>query len=163
MNVGRAITEKRARLKEELRVLNLVFVRKAALLPYVSLVLGVAILLLLSTAEVSAQTAPTGKVDYQYFCAQCHGIDGAGNKESDIPGPDLTHLSKENGGKFPLQRVYGVIDGSKRIAAHKRFWDMPLWGIYFREPQNVSEEASEAKAKSRMTDLVRYIQGLQKN
>jgi mono/diheme cytochrome c family protein len=137
--------------------------RRAALLPYVSLILGAAGLLLLATAEVSAQTAPTGEADYQKHCASCHGMDGTGNELSDIRGPDLTHLTKENGGKFPSQEVYDVIDGKKRIAAHKRFLDMPLWGVYFREPKNPSESASEAKAKSRITDLVHYIQSLQKN
>ena len=78
-------------------------------------------------------------------------------------GPILTHLTKENGGKFPSQEVYDVIDGKKRIAAHKRFLDMPLWGVYFREPKNPSGSASEAKAKSRITIWSITSKGLQKN
>jgi mono/diheme cytochrome c family protein len=133
---------------------------RGPLLPYVSLVLGVAGLLSLSRTEVSAQTAPTGKVDYRNYCASCHGTDGAGDKEADIPGPDLTHLSKKHGGVFPFQEVYEVIDGRRKAAAHERLLDMPLWGVYF-QPQGVSKGASEAKVKSRITDLVRYIQSLQ--
>ena len=78
----------------------------------------------------------------------------------DIPGPDLTHLSKENGGSFPFQKVYDVIDGRKLAAAHKRLLDMPPWGVYF-QPQGVSGGASEAGVKSRITTLVRYIQSFQ--
>jgi len=40
----------------------------------------------------------------------------------DIPGPDLTHLSKENGGRFPFQEVYDVIDGRKLAAAPNERW-----------------------------------------
>ncbi len=133
---------------------------RAALLPYISFVLGAAVVLLLWRAEAWAQTAPTGKGDYRNYCASCHGTDATGDKEADIPGPDLTHLSKKNGGRFPFQEVYEVIDGRKKSAAHERLLDMPLWGVYF-QPQGVSKGASEAKVKSRITDLVRYIQSLQ--
>ena len=130
--------------------------------PYVSLLLAMAGLLLFSTVEICAQTAGTGKADYQNYCAGCHGTGGTGAKDVDIPGPDLTHLSKENGGRFPFQEVYDVIDGRKLAAAHKRLLDMPLWGVYF-EPQGVSKGASEAAVKSRITDLVRYVQSLQQS
>lgn len=138
-------------------MLGLGYLRGAAPSVNMSFVLSVAVLLLLSTAKVSAQT---GKIDYQSYCASCHGIDGEGGKDVDIPGPDLTHLSQRNGGKFPFQEVYEVIDGRKKAAAHERLLDMPLWGVYF-QPQGVSEGVSEAKVKSRITDLVRYIQSLQ--
>jgi mono/diheme cytochrome c family protein len=128
--------------------------------PYVSLLFAMAVLLLFSTAEICAQTAGTGKADYQNYCAGCHGTDGTGAKDVDIPGPDLTHLSKKNGGRFPFQEVYDVIDGRKLAAAHKRLLSMPLWGVYF-QPQGVSKGASEAEVKSRITTLVRYIQSLQ--
>lgn len=139
-------------------MLNSVYVKTAGPSAYVILALGVAVLLLLSTAEVSAQT---GKIDYQNYCSRCHGIDGKGGKEEiDIQGPDLTHLSKKDQGEFPFQEVYEVIDGRKKSAAHERLLAMPLWGVYF-QPQGVSEGASEAKVKTRITDLVRYIQTLQ--
>jgi cytochrome c len=96
--------------------------------PYVSLLFAMAVLLFFSTAEICAQTAGTGKADYQNYCAGCHGTDGTGAKDVDIPGPDLTHLSKKNGGSFPFQEVYDVIDGRKLAAAHKRLLSMPLWG-----------------------------------
>ena len=138
-------------------MLGLSHLRKAAVSAKMNFVLNVAVLLLLSTAKVSAQTA---KIDYQHFCASCHGIHAEGGKEVDIPGPDLTHLSQNNGGRFPFQEVYDVVDGRKKAAAHERLLSMPLWGEYF-QPQGVSKGASEAKVKSRITDLVRYIQSLQ--
>lgn len=51
-------------------------------------------------------------------CAACHGYDGRGmgsfgQKLLTIP-PDLTGLSKDNGGVFPKDYVLGVIDGFER-------------------------------------------------
>jgi hypothetical protein len=69
-------------------------------------------------------------------------------------------LSQKNGGRFPFQEVYDVVDGRKKAAVHERLLTMPLWGEYF-QLHGVSERASEAKVKSRITDLVRYIQSLQ--
>ena len=138
-------------------MLGLGYLGRAARSARLSFVLSVAVFLLLSTAKGSAQT---GKLDYKNYCASCHGIDGEGGKEVDIPGPDLTHLSQRNGGTFPFQEVYEVIDGRKKAAAHERLLSMPLWGVYF-QPQGASAGVSEAKVKSRITDLVHYIQRLQ--
>jgi mono/diheme cytochrome c family protein len=123
-----------------------------------SLVLCLTSLPLLSPDFASAQT---GEQDFQSYCAQCHGENGKGGSGAGIKGPDLTSLSQKNGGKFPFEEVYQVIDGRKMTAAHKRLMDMPLWGVYF-QPQGASEAASEAKVKSRITDLARYVRSLQK-
>jgi cytochrome c553 len=56
---------------------------------------------LLSVAQVSAQN---GKLDYQKYCALCHGADGKGGKQVRFPGPSLANLSKKNGDRFPFQR-----------------------------------------------------------
>ena len=131
--------------------------KKAAPRRYVTLIANVAVVLLLSTAMASAQT---GKKDYQVYCAQCHGIDGKGGRKGDVEGPALTPLSQMNGGKFPFQFVYEVIDGRARAAAHASLLDMPLWGVYFQS-QGSSNSVSEAKVKARITDLARYIETLQ--
>lgn len=125
---------------------------------YVTLALNVVVFLLFSTHSLFAQTA---KTDFQNFCAQCHGVDGKGGGNlGDIQGPDLTHLSQKHGGRFPSQEVYEVIDGRKRLAAHEQLLAMPLWGE-FLQPQGVPKDVAEAKAKSRISALVRYIQTLQ--
>jgi hypothetical protein len=124
---------------------------------YLSLMLSLAVLLLPSPIKVSAQT---GKTDFQALCAQCHGIDGKGDKVEDLQGPDLTHLSQQHGGRFPSQEVYEVIDGRKKRPEHERLLDMPLWGEYFQQ-KGIPKDAAETKTKSRITALVRYIQGLQ--
>jgi hypothetical protein len=40
---------------------------------------------------------------------------------------DLTQLSKKNGGAFPLERAYSVIDGRQEVKGHGQR-DMPIWG-----------------------------------
>ena len=133
------------------------FQKQAARAGCMSFVFSVAVVFLLSAARVWAQT---GKMDFLNYCAQCHGNDGKGGKNVDVPGPDLTHLSQRNGDSFPSQEVYEVIDGRKKLAAHQRLLDMPLWGIYM-QPQGVPKDVAEAKAKSRITALVHYLQVIQ--
>jgi hypothetical protein len=41
--------------------------------------------------------------------------------------PDLTQLTKANGGVFPLERVYGAIDGRQQVKSHGTR-EMPIWG-----------------------------------
>ncbi len=43
---------------------------------------------------------------------------------------DLTVLSKNNGGVFPLDRITGVIDGRASITLHGTR-DMPIWGTRY--------------------------------
>src|SRR3990172_5771471 len=69
-----------------------------------------------------AEKMDFGKKEYESRCAVCHGSDGKGL------GPyagiintriaDVTTLSKRNGGVFPAERVYEIIDGRQAIRAH---------------------------------------------
>ena len=85
-----------------------------------------------------AQDVDVGKIEYQSGCAACHGVDGKGK------GPltaalkstptDLTVLTKNNHGVFPVNAVYEVIDGRKSISSHGTR-EMPIWGYQFTPPQ----------------------------
>ena len=52
---------------------------------------------------------------------------------------DLTVLSKNNGGVFPFDRVYAVIDGRQVVKGHGER-DMPIWG---NDYQTEKAEAAE--------------------
>ena len=73
----------------------------------------------------------TGKNEYQAHCAVCHGAGGEG--DGPYSGfltttiPNLTTLTKRNGGVFPVVKVYETIDGRERVPAHGPS-DMPIWG-----------------------------------
>lgn len=53
------------------------------------------------------------------------------------PPPTLTRLQRNNGGVFPFDHVYQVIDGRKEVLVHGPR-EMPVWGSVYRvEPGRV--------------------------
>lgn len=76
-----------------------------------------------------------GAWDYHEACAACHGPDGNGDgamaSALKVPPPDLTTLAERNGGVFPYDRVFRVIDGRDPVEGHGT-GDMPVWGSMFR-------------------------------
>lgn len=75
-----------------------------------------------------------GKQEYVENCAVCHGNDGKGHgpyveflRKSP---PDLTQLTKLNGGVFPVSRMYETIEGANVPSHGAR--DMPIWGMDYQ-------------------------------
>ena len=125
-----------------------------------------------ATTCVSGVTSATdkfdiGEVEYNVSCAVCHGFNGEGHGpyaeflKSRVP--NLTVLSKNNGGVFPVARVYDAIDGRPLINSHGR--DMPIWGnrystdrgSHFRDDYS----SDEAFVRGRILALIDYINRLQ--
>jgi mono/diheme cytochrome c family protein len=81
-----------------------------------------------------AQDADIGKIEYQWSCVACHGIDGKGTgslaAELKTKPADLTVIAKKNNGVFPINRVYETIDGRQEIKSHGSR-DMPVWGFRY--------------------------------
>jgi mono/diheme cytochrome c family protein len=108
----------------------------------------------------SARTTPVnGKQMYASYCAQCHGLNGKGNgpvaSSMKTPPPDLTLLSKNNGGKFPGAHVSTVIE-SGTIASHGTS-AMPVWG-----PVLGNMDGGNALTKQlRITNLTHYLESMQ--
>lgn len=122
---------------------------------------------------VAAQDAMTiGQFEYANSCAQCHGAAGKGDGPlvSFMTGsmPDITQLQKNNGGVFPVTRVFGVIDGTSTAGPHGTS-EMPAWGQRYRKQapewlgyQDAPGEA-EALSRLRVLALVEYLATLQEN
>jgi mono/diheme cytochrome c family protein len=114
---------------------------------------------------ISVAGAPSGKQDFLDNCAPCHGADGKGHGEAaylvpnDKP-PDLTMLSRDNGGAFPTRIVYKSIDGRDGIPPHKRF-NMPFWGTEFQPGGKEFTKAGDAQARARIMRIVNYIKTIQ--
>ena len=119
--------------------------------------LAVVVLILSLGAKASAQS---GREDYQHYCAACHGPDGRGKGTwNGTEVPDLTRLSRENGGKFPFEEIHKVVDGRSQSRWHQNRRDMPYWGeVFALEEEN---PASKAKIEARIAAIVDYIRGLQ--
>jgi mono/diheme cytochrome c family protein len=126
-------------------------------------------MMLLSVApDLTAQeqeVAAAGKVEFQRYCAVCHGPGGKGGSIMQhqnlltIAPADLTRLSKNNKNEFPFWRVYDVVDGRVEVRGHGTR-EMPIWGYAFQqeEPKNL---AAETKAVGRILSLVFYLQSIQ--
>jgi mono/diheme cytochrome c family protein len=115
---------------------------------------------------VAQERVDVGKREYDNNCAVCHGANGKGGgpyvellKRSP---PDLTTLAKANGGIFPVNRAYEVIEGA---GAGHGTRDMPIWGkaysikaaeYYIDVPYN-----QEAFVRSRILALIEYLNRLQ--
>lgn len=112
-----------------------------------------------------------GKSEFQNRCAVCHGPGGKGDGGAiDIlkaAPADLTVLSKKNGGVFPFDRVYSVIDGRQIVKGHGTR-DMPIWGkVYSTETVKADEYYAgmpydmEMYVHSRILALIDYLNRLQ--
>lgn len=112
-----------------------------------------------------------GRGEFLDKCAVCHGSGGKGDgglTELLRTAPsDLTVLSKNNGGVFPLERVYAVIDGREAVKAHGPR-DMPVWGRdYLGETGKAGAYyvdmpyTMEMYARTRIMALIDYLNRLQ--
>lgn len=132
--------------------------------------IGVATVLALCASGALAQAqVDLGQREYMANCAVCHGTSGNGAGFYDgmltRKPTNLTILAKTNGGVFPSQRVYDVIDGRKDVPAHGPR-DMPIWGSdYSVKGQGVYDAFGavdpEAFARLRILALVDYLNRIQ--
>ncbi len=116
-------------------------------------------------ATPCAAQPPDGKKDYDQYCAVCHGSrgDGKGVAPYTLSGTnpsDLTQLSRRNGGKFPFDEVYAIVDGRKEFPSHERL-NMPFFGTNLEMEEGQSPQA-KARVDARITAIVRYVESLQK-
>jgi mono/diheme cytochrome c family protein len=113
--------------------------------------------------NATAQCQVTGKHDFDTLCAPCHGITGTGEGRdlTEANPPDITQLSRRNGGKFPFEEVYRTVDGRDMKGSHKRF-GMPFWGDYLQKQDQKNTPVSDAAVKQRITAIVRFVETLQK-
>lgn len=102
-----------------------------------------------------------GSATFRSYCAACHGADAKGEgplaESLRTPPPDLTLLAKRNGGSYPDEKVYRIIDGRKPVKGHGGP-DMPVWGDAFKSSY---DGYSEVKVKEKIGALVEYLKSIQ--
>lgn len=120
----------------------------------------------------AADPASIAKSEFRNSCAVCHGMDGKGGLQvNDIlktAPPNLALLAKNNGGKFPEERVAAVIDGREIVKGHGDR-DMPIWGDrYSKDKVRAAEyyfdmpyKDTENFVKSRISALMDYLKSIQ--
>jgi mono/diheme cytochrome c family protein len=97
---------------------------------------------------------------YHAHCAACHGPEGKGN------GPvaaglktrpaDLTALARNNGGKFPTERVQRFISGDDPSLSSHGSREMPVWGPIFHQI-----EEDQDFGNVRLQNLIKYLGAIQ--
>lgn len=119
------------------------------------------------TTALAADKLDLGKYEYDSNCVACHGNNLKGGAYVDflkVTPPDLTLLSKKNGGTFPLERVYSVIDGRQQVQAHGPR-EMPIWGRDYQiragEFYADSYYDPEAFIRGRILALIDYLNRMQ--
>ena len=119
--------------------------------------------LLLTTSSAYAQPRTLPPADYSQYCGICHGDYGKGDgliaKALKTQPTDLTVLSKNNDGKFPLNYVKRVIDGSlddRTISRVHGPEEMPVWRRYFAELSG-----SQAVGDARIKVIIEYVKSIQ--
>lgn len=112
-----------------------------------------------------------GKQVYMSKCAVCHGQSGKGDGGAiDIlkaAPSDLTILARNNGGVFPVDRVYAIIDGRDFVKGHGTR-DMPFWGREFSQEKTQAAEHyvdvpydMDMYARARILALIDYLNRIQ--
>jgi hypothetical protein len=96
---------------------------------------------------------------FHAYCASCHGADakGAGPVASALTSnvPDLTTISKRNGGIFPSKRIEQIVAGNGLIIAHGSR-EMPIWGPIFHQIQEDRDLGN-----IRLHNVTKYIESIQ--
>jgi mono/diheme cytochrome c family protein len=96
---------------------------------------------------------------FRAHCAACHGADAKGGgplaPALKTKVPDLTLLAKNNGGKFPLERVRGQILGDDTALSHGSR-EMPVWGPIFHQI-----EGDQDFGDVRVGNLLKYLESVQ--
>ncbi len=110
-----------------------------------------------------------GRLQYESNCASCHGKLGKGDGPfagmvDTKAGADITTLSRRNGGVFPFERVYQVIDGRQQVAYHGTS-EMPIWGNDYQAQAAADYRDSpfdaEVFVRTRIVALTDYVYRLQ--
>ncbi len=119
------------------------------------------------TVPCLAQSMSYGETEFLDSCAACHGKNGRGHgpvaSELVRQPPDLTRLSERNGGEFPYNRVFAVIDGRYVVPGHGNR-EMPVWGQRFvdQDTKMYGPSGGEILATERIHELANYIQSIQR-
>lgn len=128
------------------------------------LLLGIGLGLGLGAAQ--AQDTDIGATLYRDFCAACHGASAQGDGDMadvvQIPAANLTQLSKNNDGEFPMLKVIQIIDGRTGLRPHGSA--MPIWGQVFSDDaqSDAGLYGSVLETRGRILSLAMYLETLQK-
>lgn len=113
-----------------------------------------------ASAQAVTQSTP-GESVYATYCAACHGPaargDGPLASSMTRKPANLTEIARRNGGPFPSDLVFRIIDGRQPVRGHGGP-DMPAWGDVFKKSRDAGDEE---RVKAVIQSLVDYLESLQ--
>ena len=131
---------------------------------------AVSFIALICPGYAGAQAVDIGKYEYETYCALCHGKTGKGDGPFSMlvtkKVPVLTTLAKSNGGVFPFDRTFEIIEGKTELPGHGTR-EMPVWGDHYnaQAPQWLGPYYQQTDVTSfvrgRILALIGYISTLQ--
>lgn len=119
---------------------------------------------------IACASAPeaVGRGIYIDNCTSCHGTTARGDgplaSQLDRPVPDLTMISKRNGGVFPMAEVLSTIDGYTRRVRDGDLV-MPEFGIELQAGPLVNYDSGDSIATptpSRLIAIAEYLRSIQR-
>lgn len=112
-------------------------------------------------AEPDPGFATVGKHTYRTYCASCHGTlalgDGPVAAHLVVKPADLTRISARNGGTYPAERVFKIIDGREKVRGHGNS-EMPIWGDAFSK---TNAKLDEEQVRRKIEGLVHHLESIQ--
>ena len=132
-----------------------------------ALILAVAspIAVLVAAGQPSEEQTQVGRGSllYQIHCRNCHGKHGNGRgpmaKELRIVPSDLRTIAAENGGEFPANEIFEVIEGTHIVRGHGER-EMPVWGLTFVQRDTDADQSASVRA--RIDALVDFLESIQR-
>jgi mono/diheme cytochrome c family protein len=119
---------------------------------------------IIKTVPIQRTSPVSGQEMYTSYCAACHGAkatgDGPAAASLRTPPPNLTLLSKKNGGTFPANRVMTVLQMGVASPAHGSP-EMPIWGNLLVNLDPTSQDSASV-VKQRIYNLTQYLKQVQK-
>lgn len=119
----------------------------------------------LSIAGSATIAQSAGELEYMHSCSACHGATGHGDGSLTdlltVVVPDLTKLSANNDGEFPMLDIVQIIDGRAGVRGHGD--PMAVWGDRFNAQLDVPFEPREVEliVRGRILALAQYLESIQ--
>jgi len=117
-------------------------------------------------AQQTIRDMSEGQSLFRTYCASCHGAraDGTGPMVGALAGEpaDLTRLTADNDGIFPLVRVIRQIDGRDPLVAHGS--PMPVFGGFFegRDVALKTHSGQPIMTSMPVAELVGWLETMQR-
>lgn len=120
--------------------------------------------MIVCAGAAQAQEADPGKEAFRTYCSTCHGVDGLGDgsmtEVMSVPVPDLTQLSANNDGVFPMLEVIHIIDGRTGLRGHGT--PMPLYGALFDdEIDDAGPYGAPIYTRGKILSIAYYLEAIQ--